>query len=363
MASTRTITAYESAVGEGFRLEPSDGTGPGYARGIAVCGRSSLNGRDYPDDVRDRDKAVYENAQVYIDHMVGERKVREWFGELQNVRTRVSDRKTIADHHYPKQSNFTLEYEERAEKFPRSLGFSHVAVCEMGRGKGGREVVEGIKRVESVDLVARPATNTGIHESHRIKPMKLQAYCESIAVKFPATAKKLKALREEFPADPDMPADAPLVDDADTADDPVKSAFSQAMHSLVDQFDSGDIEGGALIAKLKTLMKAAEKMGDGGAEITDDEPAIESARTIARLTVENIALRTGVELSDLQKRAVLGMSDEADRKTLIESFRAAAHGERPKSQGRSSPAPKPAETVSESQSEASRFSWYDPEAA
>src|SRR6185295_9697179 len=83
---------------------------------------------------------------------------------LKNPRTRVSDRRTIADHHYPKNSAFTAEYEERATKFPRSLGFSHVAVCKTKR-VNGREVIEAIQRVESVDLVARPATNAGIKES------------------------------------------------------------------------------------------------------------------------------------------------------------------------------------------------------
>jgi hypothetical protein len=94
----------------------------------------------------------------------GERKVREWFGTLRNVRIRESDGKPIADLHYPKTSQFTAEFEERASKFPASFGLSHVAVCETKR-RNGREVIEAIRRVESVDLVARPATNKSLFES------------------------------------------------------------------------------------------------------------------------------------------------------------------------------------------------------
>lgn len=156
------IVIVESAAftGRDYRLDKA----ANIAFGVSVCGRESLNNRDYPDAVRDRDKGIYERSQVFIDHSSGERKVKEWFGELRNVRTRVSDRKTIADHHYPRTSGFTAEYEERAEKFPRSLGFSHVAVCDVKR-VAGRESITAIKAVHSVDLVARPATNVGLFES------------------------------------------------------------------------------------------------------------------------------------------------------------------------------------------------------
>lgn len=162
MSDTTTIKVTEGAAfsGPDFRLD----TAAGIARGVVVCGPVSLNGRDYPDAVRDRDKHVYDRSQVFVDHSDKERGVREWFGELRNPRTRVSDRRTIADLHYPKHSDFTAQFEERATKFPRSFGFSHVAVCESKR-VNGRQVIEAIKRVESVDLVAKPATTAGLYES------------------------------------------------------------------------------------------------------------------------------------------------------------------------------------------------------
>ena len=157
-----TLTEGAAFGGTGFRLDKA----AGIAYGVAVCGPTSLNGRDYPDAVRDRDRLVYDGAAVFIDHGAGERKVREWFGVLKTPRTRVSDRKTVADFHYPKTGAFTAEFEERAERFPRSFGFSHVAVCDTER-VNGRESITAIKKVHSVDLVATPATNAGLFESVR----------------------------------------------------------------------------------------------------------------------------------------------------------------------------------------------------
>lgn len=334
----RQLTFTEAAIGDGFRLDAENGI----AYGVAVCGPVSQNGRDYPDSVRDRDKAVYEGSQVYIDHRDGERQVREWFGELQNPRTRVSDRRTIADHHYPKNSSFTAEYEERASKFPRSLGFSHVAVCQTKR-INGREVIEAISRVHSVDLVAKPATNAGIAESFQPrKPMKLSEYVAAVVAKWPDAAAKLKTVREMDGMD-DMEMDAPPpVEEMPSMDDPVKAAFSSAMHALVDQYDAGEITDADLMSKLKTLMKAAGKMAGGGdapaeTESDDDKKDYESIKKqLADVLKENAKLRLDTligdtQLTPVQRKAVGLLDSEADRKALVESFKAAAAGQKPKS--------------------------------
>lgn len=319
----RQLTFTEAAIGDGFRLDPE----AGIAHGVAVCGPVSLNGRDYPDAVRDRDKAVYEGAAVYIDHADGERRVREWFGELRNPRTRISDRRTIADHHYPKNSGFTAEYEERAGKFPRSLGFSHVAVCQTKR-VNGREVIEAITRVHSVDIVAKPATNAGIAESHQPQrpPMRFTAFAESVAAKWPGHRPALvKFLREEMG---EMEMDAPPEVEVAGPDDPVKAAFSQAMHALVDQFDSGGVDGAGLLAKLKQLMKAAEKMADKPDAPDPSDPPAETEslkKQLADALRENAELILGdLKLSDVQRKAFDAMPTAADRKALVESFKSAA---------------------------------------
>lgn len=338
-----TVTFTEAAIGDGFRLDAE----AGIAYGVAVCGPVSANGRDYPDAVRDRDKGLYDGSQVYIDHKDGERHVREWFGELRNPRTRVSDRRTIADHHYPKNSSFTAEYEERAAKFPRSLGFSHVAVCRTKR-VNGREVIEAIQRVESVDLVARPATNSSLFESTtpEVRPMKLGKFIEAVTAKFPAVADKLKVIREMDGMDEmDMPADMPPPEDATSMDDPVKAAFSQAMHALVDQLDGG-MDPGEFLTKLKTLMKAAEKMAGKEAEPEPVEPAdgpdmegvkkqlADAIKEVQALKLDRLFAESGVTPTEPERKAVGLLTDEADRKALVESLKRGRGTEAPKSPAR-----------------------------
>lgn len=338
---SRAITFTES---QPFQADTVLDRESGVVKGVAVCGFVSANGRDYPRPVLERDHSKYENAQVYIDHADGERKVREWFGTLKNVRLRA-DGKPVADLHYPKTGGFTAEFEERAQRFPGSFGLSHVAVCDTKR-INGREVIEAIRRVESVDLVARPATNKSLFESQRL-PMKLKEYVAALSAKFPADARvKTLAEMDGMGGEMDMPEDAPPIDAAVDAGDPVQAAFKQAMHGLVDQYDSGELTGEELVKKLKMLTKTAEKLAGqmtdtGGGKGDSEPPEMESLKKqLDTLTKENAALKVGqlfreagVNPTDVLTEAALALPDEAKRKALIESFRKPA-GEKPVSQER-----------------------------
>lgn len=331
MSSTRTVKFAERAPfsGAGFRLDKENGV----AVGVAVCGFVSANGRDYPKAVLARDHKVYEGANVFCDHKDGERSVHEWFGTLKNVRLR-DDGKPIADLKYSRSHPFAAQFEERAENHPASFGLSHVAVCQTSR-VNGREVIEAITRVESVDLVARPATNASLFESERT-PMKLTEYVEALKAKFPADP-RLPLFAEMDGMTGDMPADAPPVDSADAADDPVKAAFKAAMHGLVEQFDGGGLSGEDLVKKLKTLVKTAEKM----AGVKDDaDAAAESLKAqIDALTKENTALMGELteaiigkdKLTAVQRKALDLLPDAAEKRALMESYRAAS--DRPQSAG------------------------------
>lgn len=269
-------TFVESAAfaGDGFRLDEE----AGIAYGVAICGGVSKNGRDYPAEVRDRDKGIYEGVDVYLNHKEGERDVmREWFGQIRNPRTRLSDKKTIGDHHFPKDHQHTAAYLERVKRFPRSFGFSHVAECSTKR-VNGRESITAMKRAESVDLVARPATNVGIYESQE-NPAMEQELAE-------AKAKLTAAL-----------ADAATLKEQVTALTAEKTALVT--------------ENTALKAEAKQLKEAAE------------------VAAVASLFTE-----AGVVPTDVQRKAVSAMTDPADRKALVESFKLALQGEKPKSQER-----------------------------
>lgn len=169
--------------------------------------------------------------------------------------------------------------------------------------------------------------------------MKLRAYCESVAAKWPDVAAKLKTLAE-MDGMGDMEMDAPPPMDAGP-DDPVKAAISTAMHGLVDQMDAGSIDGPAFITKLKALLKMAEKLKDAPAE-TDKpaEPDAEKESLKKQLAdalkeaadLKLAALIGDTQLSPVQRKAVESLTDEADRKALVESFKQIKPaGQQPKS--------------------------------
>lgn len=160
--------------------------------------------------------------------------------------------------------------------------------------------------------------------------MKLRAYCESVAAKWPNVAAKLKVL-SEMDGMGEVEMDAPPGMEAGP-DDPVKAAFSQAMHALVDQFDAGGVDGQGLLSKLKQLMKAAEKMSDAPAAPSEpaEEPAeMESVKKqLADAIKENATLKLTAMIGDtvltpVQRKAVESLTDDADRKALVESFKQA----------------------------------------
>lgn len=52
-----------------------------------------------------------------------------------------------------------------AQHSPRSLGLSHDVAVRSSRDSDGKHVIDEINRVDSVDLVANPATTDGLFES------------------------------------------------------------------------------------------------------------------------------------------------------------------------------------------------------
>lgn len=245
MSSTRTITAVERAPFASSKVNRAEG----FIDGVLICGVQSRNGRDYPPAVLSRDYAKYEGAAVNADHAdestVGRR--LGWFSEVKpGADGRPRGRLNLLKSHPLAESVF-----EAAERNPALFGMSHVAVCGTKR-INGRETVESINKVLSIDLVADPATTTSLYESFQPQrpPMLLKAFAESVQAKWPAHRPALlKFLKEEIG---DMEMDAPPdVAAAPTPDDPVKAAFSQAMHALIDQFDSGGVDGAGLLSKLK----------------------------------------------------------------------------------------------------------------
>lgn len=174
----------------------------GIVRGVRVLGRESRNGRTYSDKAMNDAARLYEGAPVNIDHdrkePHRERGLLEGFGELRNTANKGEF--VEGDLHYPKSHPATPLFEEMAERFPNKVGLSHNADGKSRREKG-KEIVESIDRVISVDVVRSPATNKGLWESEG------RTVKELLETLYPETAKSSGLLEMDYAAQAQVNAD------------------------------------------------------------------------------------------------------------------------------------------------------------
>lgn len=325
----------------------------GVIRNVLLCGTESANGRDYPVAVLRRDCAKYEGRPVNFDH-AREATVARRAGWVQNVRP-GPDGRPRGDLHLLTTHRDYPAVMEAAERNPALFGLSHVAYCQTAT-RNGREVVEAIERVESIDLVADPATTKSLFESRTMPTLK--TFVESL-VRHPgvpaATALRLKRL-SEMDGMGDVPMDAPVPPDGapepDT-DEAVMAAFRSAIGAVVDRAMSGDLDPKAALGKIKELLRSHAGLnadgtpdGDGDPATTDaddaaGEPKDEGRRPVDPwLLLEECRAESGPEFVPGRSllKALSLLTDAADRRALLAEHRAAtrAPAERPRS-GRPAP--------------------------
>lgn len=139
----------------------------GVIRGVKILGPHSRNGRDYPAATLQQAAALYEDAKVNVDHPKGDpagpRDYRDRIGTIRGVTVR-GEEGLFADFHFNPKHALAEQLLWDAAHAPENVGFSHNVEARTAR-RGGRIVVEAITRVQSVDLVADPATTRGLFES------------------------------------------------------------------------------------------------------------------------------------------------------------------------------------------------------
>jgi hypothetical protein len=128
---------------------------------VHVCGLVSANGYSYPADVLKNAATLYEKADVYANHK-NTRLVEDKIGWLEGIYfvegKGLYAKKLILNEAHP-------IYEQTiwwAEHNPKKIGLSHSVGGTMNKAK---TIVEKISAVESVDLVAKPATTGGLREA------------------------------------------------------------------------------------------------------------------------------------------------------------------------------------------------------
>ena len=153
----------------------------GVIRGVRILGRVSKNGRTYLPQAITGAKPFYEGIRVNCDHPAsarGDRSIADRIGWLAGVRE--SDGGLRGDLHLILSHPFTPAVLEMAEKNPSMLGLSHNAEGRIVK-RDGKNVVEEITHVRSVDLVADPATASSLFESkERIYTMTNAEFAERL---------------------------------------------------------------------------------------------------------------------------------------------------------------------------------------
>lgn len=138
----------------------------GVLRGVKLLGLRSRNGRLYQEKALRDAVALYEGAKVNVNHPPGDplgaRDYRDRLGVIRNVQVKQSEG-LYGDLHFNPKLALAEPLSWDAEHAPENVGLSHNVLARTRRD-GKNVVVEAISKVQSVDLVADPATTAGFYE-------------------------------------------------------------------------------------------------------------------------------------------------------------------------------------------------------
>ena len=160
--TTETLQEFAGWHGPGVRVDRAAGV----IRGVKILGLRSRNGRVYLPEALVQAAPLYEEAKVNLNHPKGHparpRDYQDRIGAIRNVAVREGEG-LFADFHFNPKHALAEQLAWDAEHAPANVGFSHHVEARTAR-RGDDVVVEAILRVESVDLVADPATTRGLFE-------------------------------------------------------------------------------------------------------------------------------------------------------------------------------------------------------
>jgi hypothetical protein len=301
----------------------------GVISGVKCLGRVSRNNREYTDSALADAARLYEGNRVNLNHQYkGERPISDGFGVIKS--TRVESDGVYADLHYIKSHPLAEAIAERAERFPNTFGLSHDASGSVTR-KGGKDLVEGLDTVNSIDIVSVPATNKGLFESER--PI-MQLKESLAALTDNAKAQRLIKLFEDdsMAAMAEMPM--PEMSDEAGPDDQVKAALKAMIIAVVDDEsldDAGKLKKIKQILGVQADLLAKAEAATTETDTSADAPMAESFNAL-KDQVEKIARRDaireslesfGVSRADLtsKQRELIDAAPSAEAAVkLIEGF-------------------------------------------
>jgi hypothetical protein len=156
------LLEFVSSAGQSLRVDREKGV----IYGVKLLGKTSKNNRRYTEAAIASAIPLYEGAKVNVDHRKpGSTEPRSYADRMGQIRgARVHEGEAYGDYHFNPKHALAEQLMWDAEHAPQNVGFSHDAVGKTSR-QGGVVIVESIQHVNSVDLVADPATNKSLFES------------------------------------------------------------------------------------------------------------------------------------------------------------------------------------------------------
>ena len=149
--------------------EAKDGQPP-IIRNVVLLGAESKNNRLYTAECMRRAVSLYEGVQGYVNHASlaekeqGFRDVMSLAGQFTRPVFHESEMKIRADFEALPNDAAGAKFVNIARSMPNVAGLSHNAMAT-ARSEGGKEIIESIDSVQSVDLVSCPATTNGMFEA------------------------------------------------------------------------------------------------------------------------------------------------------------------------------------------------------
>lgn len=163
---TEPIQEIVNSSGHDLRVERTTGV----LRGVKLLGLASRNGRRYREQALAEAINLYEGAKVNVNHpkahVHAPRDYQERLGVIRNVALRRGEG-LFGNLHYNPKHALAEQLAWDAEHAPENVGLSHNVEARTSR-TGDETVVEAIIRVQSVDLVADPATTRGLFEQEEV---------------------------------------------------------------------------------------------------------------------------------------------------------------------------------------------------
>ena len=141
----------------------------GVLRGVKLLGLTSSNGRRYLESALREAAPLYEGAKVNVNHATDDkggplapRGYQDRLGVIRHVAFRKGEG-LFGDLHFNPKHALAEQLAWDAEHAPQNVGLSHNVLARTAT-RGKETIVERIEKVQSVDIVADPATTKGLFE-------------------------------------------------------------------------------------------------------------------------------------------------------------------------------------------------------